>query len=458
MHPRIIEEISRHTWATTPVALDAILRAVNVGLTADDEPIFHAAPVQMRDLREGDAGGRYNHGQQNGSVGVIRIDGPITPRASWLTEASGITSVDALSADLAKMAADPSISQVIMVFDSPGGATTGISEFAAQVRAFEKPIASYVYGMAASAAYWIASAADEVVTADTGLVGSVGVVMTLSTKRADGTVEIVSAQSPKKRMDPQTESGRAHYQEIADAMAQVFVDAVATHRGVSADDVVERFGEGGLVASASAVERGMVDRISTFAEYLESFRANGPTRTRAQAAIHVAEKIQVLTESNRVDAGVSEIGHMKSDDTAAIEAAETEKEIGTMTLNELLAQSPEAKAELEALLGDARSSAVSALRAEIKIAADVAASDAYPKNVRAIAVDVIEGKRPQAALDGAMAVVEMAAEKTKSDEAVDASKTLPATPAASAETLSADGVIRSEADYKAAVARAKGMR
>ena len=134
-HPRIIEEISRHTWATTPAAMDAIVRAIEVGLDASDEPIFHAAPAPMRDLRGAgeQTSGRYAYGEQIRDVGVIRIEGPITPRASWLTNASGLTSVDGVASDLAAMASDPSISRVLMVFDSPGGATTGISIFMASM-------------------------------------------------------------------------------------------------------------------------------------------------------------------------------------------------------------------------------------------------------------------------------------------------------------------------------------
>lgn len=448
-HPRIMEEISRHTWATTPAAMDAIVRAVQVGIGSEDEPIFHAAPVPMRDLRGvgEDQAGRYRYSERVGDVGVVRVEGPITPRSSWLTNASGLTSVDGLSADLADMAGDPAVGRVVMVFDSPGGATTGISELAAQIRGFEKPIASYVYGMAASAAYWLASAAPRVISADTGMVGSVGCVMTLNSKREDGTVEIVSSQSPKKRLDPATESGRAHYQEICDAMAQIFVDQVAENRGVSSDAVLERFGEGGLVVAGSARERGMIDGVSTFSEFLRGFRA-APTGSAFPRA--------VKAESNRVDGEKTETGQLICAEEKPADAGQNEEMV--MTLNELLAQSPEAARELEERIVAARADAVTSLRSEMKFAATIAASSEYPAPIRGLASAVLAGEKSKDALDGAVTVFEAQVEERKSAEAKAAEGTIASTPAQAKEQLSADGKCRSEADFRAAVARARGER
>jgi len=448
-HPRIIEEISRHTWATTPAAMDAIVRAVDGEITEDDRQIFHAAGSPARDVIGAGPGqnGRYRYSERMRDVGIVHVDGPITPRSSWLTHASGLTSVDGVSADLADMAADPSISRVVMVFDSPGGATTGISELAAQIRAYQKPIASYVYGMAASAAYWLASAAPEVMSADTGMVGSVGCVMTLNTKRDDGTVEIVSAQSPKERLDPTTESGRAYYQAICDALAQVFIEQVAADRGVSADEVEERFGEGGLVVADDALERGMVDGVSTFANFLAEFSARAPGSAFPR---------RVKENSNRVDGAETETGQLSGE--AENPAAAGHEEEKVMDLKELLAQSPEARAELEERIATARADAVTALRAEMKRAASIASSDQYPKAIRGLAANVLAGEKSQDALDGAVTAYEAQVEERKSAEAQAAEKNLPSTPAQTNEQPSADHVIRNEADFRAAVERARGVR
>ena len=98
----------------------------------------------------------------------------------------------------------------MLEIDSPGGQIAGISEFADQVAAAGKPIVAYISDIGASAAYWIASAADQVIIRDTAAAGSVGVVATLRRDKKDNDrIQIVSSQSPRKRVDPETEEGRS---------------------------------------------------------------------------------------------------------------------------------------------------------------------------------------------------------------------------------------------------------
>ncbi|MCC3862680.1 S49 family peptidase, partial [Emcibacteraceae bacterium Y4] len=90
-----------------------------------------------------------------------------------------------------------------------------------------KPVIAYASGDAASGAYWIAAAADEIVVSKTSALGSIGVVGVYQGGKDTDTVEVVSSQSPFKRLDPGSDEGRARLQKRIDAMAGVFVDAVA---------------------------------------------------------------------------------------------------------------------------------------------------------------------------------------------------------------------------------------
>ncbi len=101
--------------------------------------------------------------------GVLTKDGP-----SWLG-----SSYDSIADAAEKAAADPSVKRVVLSVDSPGGEVTGLPETAtvlAQV-AKVKPVSSIVEGMAASAAYWLASQSSDVTLTPSGEVGSVGVRM-----------------------------------------------------------------------------------------------------------------------------------------------------------------------------------------------------------------------------------------------------------------------------------------
>ena len=119
---------------------------------------------------------------------------------------------------------------------------------------------------AASGAYWIASAADEIVVSETSALGSIGVVGIYrgkSAKESAETVEIVSSQSPHKRLDPMSDDGRAKLQTRIDSMADVFVSTIARNRDVTADHVLEHYGGGDVMIGANAVNAGLADRIGS---------------------------------------------------------------------------------------------------------------------------------------------------------------------------------------------------
>jgi len=76
-------------------------------------------------------------------------------------------------------------------------------------------------------------------------------------------VEIVSSSSPDKRIDPNTDAGRAKVQAMVDALAEVFVSSVAKFRGVGTEKVLSDFGRGGVLVGAQAKSAGMADRIGS---------------------------------------------------------------------------------------------------------------------------------------------------------------------------------------------------
>jgi len=272
----ILAEISRQLWAITPEAMRGILSALEDKLGPEDRGLFHAADLGAV---VGHVGEDYNSGRARvvNGVGVITIDGPIVPRGNALHDSSGLVSIDRLTTELKTFQADPQIREILFLIDSPGGATTGVSELASLIEKTEKPTSAYVYGFAASAAYWIASATDRITVSDTGLVGSIGTVLTVRRASENDPIEIVSAQSPNKRPDPETDEGRRELQRIVDGIAKVFIDTVARNRSVSAKDVTEKFGRGGLLLAPEALAVGMIDAVSTLDDYLAEEVENDDT-------------------------------------------------------------------------------------------------------------------------------------------------------------------------------------
>jgi len=206
-----------------------------------------------------------------GSTGVVHITGPIFRYAGLFTEISGATAIGRVAKVFSEMQQDESIEHIILNIDSPGGEVTGISEFAQRVRNSTKPVTAYVDGMAASAAYWIASAAGKIVMNDTSSVGSIGVVITVYRSDKDEEyTEFVSSQSPMKRPDYDSEEGKSEIQSRADQLAAVFVATVAENRSTTVENVLINFGKGGIKIGEQAVSAGMADEIGNFEDLINN--------------------------------------------------------------------------------------------------------------------------------------------------------------------------------------------
>jgi ClpP class serine protease len=159
-----------------------------------------------------------------------------------------------------------------------------VAEVAAMIRAgtARKPIVAYVRDLGASAAYWLASAADEVAVASTALVGSIGVIGTVAdpTKQSSRSIEFVSSQSPHKRPDPTTQAGGARIQARVDDLAAIFIADVARYRGVTPETVAADFGQGDVLIGQAAVDAGLADRVGSFEDEVRRLqqRAREPRR------------------------------------------------------------------------------------------------------------------------------------------------------------------------------------
>lgn len=257
-------------WAITQSALETILE---IAERENEKPEAVAARLG-RELQN-----THTVIERDG-VAVIPVTGPLFRYANIFTAISGATSYEILAQDFTVALDNPDINAIILNIDSPGGEVNGCAELANMIFAArgKKPIIAYASGDAASGAYWIASAADEVVASETSGLGSIGVVAVYRgakpDKNAPTTIEIVSSQSPFKRLNPETDEGRAKLQTRIDAMAEVFVQTLARNRGIEAAQVLEQFGGGDILIGVHAVNAGLADRIGSLEKLIAEFSAS----------------------------------------------------------------------------------------------------------------------------------------------------------------------------------------
>jgi signal peptide peptidase SppA len=116
--------------------------------------------------------------KSGGLIAVLPMYGVIAQRFDMMMAYCGGTSTEAFADAFDAAMADPNVSAIVIDCDSPGGSVQGTPELAKRImnaRGKGKQIVAVSNGCMASAAYWICSAADEVVASPSAEVGSIGV-------------------------------------------------------------------------------------------------------------------------------------------------------------------------------------------------------------------------------------------------------------------------------------------
>lgn len=254
---RVLSAIAESAWSILPESLDKIIEIASREHEVDVEAL--AAKMGQR------AEKTYDLRMRENGVAVLNIEGPLFRYANIFSMFSGGSSFDMLAIDFNKAMSDEMVKSIVLNINSPGGQTDGTSEFASMVHSARgvKPVTAYVSHTGASAAYWIASAADNIVIEKSASVGSIGTVARVRTDKEKDVKEIVSSQSPKKRPDVSSDEGTKQIQEYVDALSNIFIDTVAENRGVKREKVLKDFGQGGMVVGEAAVAAGMADAIGT---------------------------------------------------------------------------------------------------------------------------------------------------------------------------------------------------
>lgn len=285
---QVARTIAQTPWAILPATLATIVEIVDRHVAGDvltEEEI--SARLAGRPSRKTPS--------RAGMVAVLPLYGVIAPRATLMSNMSGGTSLYDFRVAFGEALADPDISAIVLDVDSPGGSTDLVTEMAADIRAARgrKPIVAIANTLAASAAYWLASQADEVVVTPSGEVGSIGVFAAhddiSALQEAMGVkTTLISAGKYKVEgnpFEPLSEEARQAIQKTVDQFYSMFVRDVARARGVTVQQVRDGYGEGRLVTASDAVALGMADRVETYEQTVSRLLgATTPGRSKAAAS------------------------------------------------------------------------------------------------------------------------------------------------------------------------------
>jgi capsid assembly protease len=300
-HQALFRALNDSVWPILPQKMEAIVGFLNRRLAG--------VSLDAKTLETLAAGTRTAAApSMNRSVAVLPIHGTICQRAGLLDEASGGCSTETIGRQFDALMKDDTVGCVILDVDSPGGHYCGTPELADKIFSARgtKPICAVANSMAASAAYWIASAADELVVTPSGDVGSIGVLamhmdQSAWNEQTGLKPTYVTYGKFKAEMNPdQPLSAEAlgELQRRVDDAGETFVRAVARNRGVTPAVVKSEFGQGRCVGSKEAVQRGMADRVDTLEATIARL-ASGGKKARGGKSAGTLERERLALEKFR---------------------------------------------------------------------------------------------------------------------------------------------------------------
>lgn len=198
----------------------------------------------------------------DGSIAKIAIEHPIT-RHNNCGDMGSLT----LAEQIRKINASQNFTGIILEFNSPGGMVSGTQIAAEAIANSVKPIVSFVNdGIAASAAYWLASQTDAIyVSNQTSMVGSIGVYVTFADfkeyyeSKGIKIHEVYSRLSSEKNQSFK-EALEGNYdliQNDLDTIANLFIDTVKSKRNIN-PNAADPF-KGKMFYADEAQEIGLID-------------------------------------------------------------------------------------------------------------------------------------------------------------------------------------------------------
>lgn len=382
----------------------------------------------------------------SGEDAHINISGPLSRRGpDWIDALFGFggTSTIEIIESIQKAEADPTVKNIILDMDTPGGEATGTDEVWQAVAKATKPVTAINQGLVASAGYYIASAADRIVsTSPMNEFGSIGVVVaTWDTSKADEAngyrrIVITSDNAPEKRPDISKDSGIEIIRKQINAIERIFYDRVASGRKVTIEYIKEHFGKGGLLTSKDpegnpdAISVGMIDSLvedaidTNFVAVKETAPPENPEVSTVLAP--VAQSVPTVnTEGSQLPAQTA--GNPKGK---------------KMTLAELKSSDPALYAEVEANakaeFERGKTEAEASAKSRAEYASTIMSSADYPEVIKNAAAEVIKGARTEQSLKDMVGMYDSLKASAGLSVAEDKTKENPAPAQHNKPTASAD--------------------
>lgn len=224
----------------------------------DDEPVNAISPAERR----------LNAARESG-VYVLPIHGALVSRSAHMDMCTTMTSYEGIRSQLQAALADDAVEHIALDVDSPGGSATGMTDLAEEIFAARsiKPVTAIVNFSCYSAAYGLASAANEIVLSNSSGVGSIGVIarhVDMSKRYEEQGIKVTTVFAGARKADlasdaPLSTEAAQWLNELVQQNYAEFTELVARNRGLTVAAV--RGTEAGMYFGVKGIELGLADRI-----------------------------------------------------------------------------------------------------------------------------------------------------------------------------------------------------
>lgn len=167
-YEHILRAVFSEPWLITAESHAAIREIVKTHLLD---------PQAAQRKGEGVSGGEINLESMviEDGVAIIPVGGVMGRKLTGFEKGSGAVDTLDIATDIREAAENPDVHTLLFDIDSPGGMVNGTPELASMIAGVSKRKFAYTAAMCASAAYWVAAAADQIWAAPSAVVGSIGV-------------------------------------------------------------------------------------------------------------------------------------------------------------------------------------------------------------------------------------------------------------------------------------------
>lgn len=292
---RLATQLAHDKWFLSPSVHANLSKLVST---------YMSNPKMMDDEMEDVVPKQNNDILTHNATGIVYVNGVIIKGCSPEEERKfGLCNIDNVSYALDNIAEDDEISDVLIIFNSPGGNTTGVEELGRKIKAFKKPVYGWTEDRSCSSAYWLMSQCQKIGMTPSSGVGAIGcycLIEDLTKAMENEGVKIEAFHGGKYKMlghsfKTLTDEEKQILQTSIDEDYNLFKNTVKASRPNVPDEAMQGLDYNGK----KALEYGLIDVVVDDVEQFISTAIIKPNLTvnNSQITNSYMENKEVITEA-----------------------------------------------------------------------------------------------------------------------------------------------------------------